>query len=109
MIPLRLRARNPLEQALPGRPRPVPARSISGGVGTASDEGESDGLALCVGAVELADGPVRVFFVGVDHEGGAFGAAGAVVEELELVDGALAAEEVLGVECQRDPSEAPTT
>lgn len=63
--------------------------------GAGGHEGQADGLAFGVCAVEFADGEAGVGEVFVGYEGGAVGAAGAVVAEVEGVDGADAGEEVL--------------
>jgi hypothetical protein len=53
-------------------------------------------LAFGVCAVEFSDRGSRVRDVRVDDVGGAVGAAGSVVHELDAVDGSDALEEILG-------------
>lgn len=63
--------------------------------GAGGEKGQADGLAVGIGAVELADRFAGVGEGGVGYEGGAGGAAGAVEAQGEGEDGTNAGEEVL--------------
>jgi hypothetical protein len=62
---------------------------------SARDEGQANGMALCVGAVEFLDRLVCVFKVLVCNVGHAFGASSAVVDEGKVGNGADFAKEIL--------------
>ena len=90
-----LRGLDALEETSAGLLRGVERVSANGSDGGHGHEGQADGLALGVGAVELADGEAGVGEGFVGHECGAVGAAGAVVAEGKGEDGTDAGEEVL--------------
>lgn len=91
----RLRGFDAFEETPAGLLRGVEWVPGDGSAGSRGHDGQADGLAFGVGAVELADGEAGVGEEFVGDEGGAVGAARAVVAQGEGEDGADAGEEVL--------------